>query len=359
MAPTSPNYDELLDWQCLTSWLGASDLPGSGPVTCVTRLTGGTQHHVFLVSRGEDRCVLRRPGSSAGSRGDRSISRESRLLRALRHTEVPHPAVLAVCEDPAVIGASFYVMEFVDGFTPVGALPELYTRDPRFRRGLAFGLLDGAASLALVDYRTVGLGSWGNADGWLERQVDRYRMQLEGYGSLDGYNPGSLPQVDTIGEWLDRHRPMSQRVGILHGDLQFANVLFSRTEPRLLAMIDWEMSSLGDPLLDLAWILTAWRDPDDPADEYPELRPASWQDMPSRIEAVRRYESRTGQDVSQIAWFYVLACYRLAIIIEGNEARARAGLGSAALGKRSHERSLSLCEQAIQEILTGSLQGLA
>ena len=125
-------------------------------------------------------------------------------------------------------------------------------------------MADGAAQLGSIDHEAVGLGDFGKAENWLERQVSRWRSQLEGYRELEGYSGSELPHVDRVGQWLEDHRPAQCHIGIVHGDYQFANVMFSNTEPKLAAIVDWELSTLGDPLLDLAWMLTAWHEPDDP-----------------------------------------------------------------------------------------------
>ena len=125
-------------------------------------------------------------------------------------------------------------------------------------------MVEGAAKLGSVDHEAVGLADFGKSENWLERQVGRWRSQLEGYRELEGYSGSELPHVDLVGQWLEDNRPDEAQIGIIHGDFQFANMMFAPTQPKLAAVIDWELSTLGDPLLDLAWMLTAWHEDDDP-----------------------------------------------------------------------------------------------
>jgi aminoglycoside phosphotransferase (APT) family kinase protein len=344
-----PDFEGLLDWPRLQDWITARpDLPGTGPVTAVEQLTGGSQNNIFLLERDGARMVLRRPPRHPRPNSDETMRREARVLGALSGSDVPHPRLYDVCVETDVIGACFYLMEPIDGFAPTGELPGSYATDVSWRRGLAFELVDGAAKLGAIDHEQVGLGDFGRADGWIERQVGRWRSQLEGYAELDGYGGPDIPGVERVGDWLERNRPASCRIGVIHGDYHFANVLFSRTEPKLLAAVDWELSTLGDPLLDLAWVMSAWSEPDDPPGKPLQLQP--WDGMPSRAELVARYRDVSGQDVSAVPWFFVLACYKLGIILEGTHARAAAGRAPKEVGDVLHAYTLWLFAKANQEI---------
>jgi aminoglycoside phosphotransferase (APT) family kinase protein len=274
--------------------------------------------------------------------------REARVLGALHGHDVPHPELYGACADTDVIGTCFYLMQPIDGFTPAGRFPDPYATETSWRRALAFEMVDGAAKLGAVDHEAVGLGDFGKADDWIERQVARWRAQLEGYAQLDGYRGPDIPGVDVVGDWLHDNRPSSCHIGIIHGDYHFANVMFSRTEPRMLAAVDWELSTLGDPLLDLAWLLSAWSEPDDPPGKPLQLEP--WDGMPSRAELVARYADVSGRDVSAVPWFFVLACYKLGIILEGTYARAAAGQAPEEVGDLLHAYTLWLFAKANQEL---------
>jgi aminoglycoside phosphotransferase (APT) family kinase protein len=325
-------FGGLLRWDALQDWVGVNDLPGTGPVRSVRRLTGGSQNEVFWCTRDGGEFVLRRPPAHPRPGNDETMRREARVLAALAGTDVPHPALYAACADLDVLGVCFFAMEAVDGFGVLGGLSGTYATDPAWRRAMGFALVDAAAALGAVDPAAVGLADFGRGEHWVERQVTRWRTQLEGYAEVDGYDPAELAGMHDLGAWLDAHRPADARIGVIHGDLHWANVLFARDAPRVAAVIDWELSSLGEPLLDLAWILVATPEPDDP----PGRRGPAVDGLPTRAELVERYRERSGRDLAALDWFLVLACYKLGIILEGTHARARAGQAPAATGDALH-----------------------
>jgi aminoglycoside phosphotransferase (APT) family kinase protein len=237
-------------------------------------------------------------------------------------------------------------MGAIDGFTPMGTLPGRYATDGSWRRGFSFELVDAAAKLGAIDAYAAGLGDFGKADHWLERQVSRWRSQLDSYSELDGYDGPDLEGVDRVGDWLDSNRPAECHIGIIHGDYQFANVMFARDAPKLAAIVDWELSTLGDPLLDLAWLLAAWSEPGDPPGKPMQFGP--WHDMPSRAELVERYAGISGRDTSAMPWFLVLACYKLGIVLEGTYARACAGQAPKEIGDALHAYTVWLFAKANQ-----------
>ena len=344
------DFDGLLRWGALSEWIDAHTglLPGEGPVTGARALSGGSQNAIFLLERRNGSFVLRRPPRHPRANSNYTMQREARVLAALAATDVPHPRLYAACADPEVIGASFYAMEAIDGFSARGELPPRVRADAAWRRELPIALVDGAAKLASVDPQSVGLADFGRAEGWIERQATRWRRQLEGYSQLPGYGAAQIPGVDDIGAWLDEHRPATCRIGIIHGDLQWANVMFAHDAPRLIAIIDWELSTLGDPLLDLGWILQSMSEPDDPPGHAGTPQPHDG--LPTRRELVDRYAQVSGRDVSDIDWFFVLACYKLGIILEGTWARALAGQVPHEIGVQLHAYTLWLFAKARQLI---------
>ncbi|MEO3786578.1 phosphotransferase family protein [Actinocorallia sp. B10E7] len=344
--------EQAVDLDRLNRWPGLSGLPGDGPVGSLTRLTGGAQNLLFVMRRADGtELVLRRPGRYSGDGSATSLPRESRVLTALAGTDVPHPRLYATCMDDSVIGAPFSVMEKIDGFLPRGPLPGGYATDPGWRRAVAFDLIASAARLAAVDPDEVGLTGLSRTEDWVGRQTPRYLKLLEGYRENAEYRRNESPAVVRVGEWLRANPPSTARIGIVHGDFQFANVMFAHDAPRIAGIVDWEMAALGDPLLDLAWILTAWREEGDPPGSDPYMRP--WDGMPGRAELVARYAELTGRDVSRFRWFQVLACFRLAALLEGNYVRALDGKMDRRMGEGLHAYAGWLWAKADQEIGKG------
>jgi aminoglycoside phosphotransferase (APT) family kinase protein len=344
------DFEGLLDWPRLQAWLDSQDLPGKGPIIAITALKGGSQNNLFMLQRDGARFVLRRPPRHLRPNSNETMLREARVLGALRGSDVPRPHLLAACADTSVIGTAFYVMEPLDGFTPLGALPGRYADDAAWRRAIGEEMVRAAAALARVDINAVGLTDFGKAENWLERQVGRWRSQLEGYAAMEGYAGSQLPYVDEIGSWLESHRPTQVRIGLIHGDLQFANVMFRHDRPELAGLLDWELSTLGDPLLDLGWILTSWSEPGDPivAGRDPAVQP--WDGFLTRAELVGRYGELTGRDMSDMPWFFVLACYKLGCLLEGTFARACAGKAPMDMGRFLHNYAVWLFTLAHQTL---------
>lgn len=341
------NFGGLIDWDKLNAWLATHDVPGAGPVTGAKKLAGGLQNNVFLIERGGESFVLRRPSKHMRPGSNETMLREARVLKAIAGSAVPHPTFYAVCDDPSVIGACFYLMAGLEGFAPSQQLPGNYATDPAWRTAMGEELVRGAAALGAIDYKAVGLGDLGKPEGWHERQVERWRSQLDGYRAMPNYD-GALPHVDEVGRWLSDNQPQDKRIGIVHGDFQFANVMFSLKAPRLSGVIDWELSSLGDPMLDLGWILTSWWEQGDPEGKRPLLQP--WDNFLTRADLVRRYGEISGRDMSATPWFFALACYKLACLLEGTYARSKQGQVPEHIGNSVHTYALWLMNKAKQII---------
>jgi aminoglycoside phosphotransferase (APT) family kinase protein len=206
-------------------------------------------------------------------------------------------------------------------------------------------LVRAAAALGAVDHNAVGLADLGKPEGWHERQVERWRSQLDGYRSTPNYD-GALPYVEEIARWLSANLPNEKRIGIVHGDFQFANVMFSLHAPRISGVVDWELTSLGDPLLDLGWILTSWWEQGDPDGKRPLVQP--WENFLSRADLVRLYGSVSGRDMNDMPWFFALACYKLACLLEGTYARSKQGQVPENIGQSVHAYALWLMNKAKQ-----------
>lgn len=302
----------------LGAWMDRAGLPGAGAPVELAQLSGGAQNEIYAVTRGEHRCVLRIPPVAAPPDRDRGILREWRITAALDGTEVPHARGLAVCEDPSVLGRAFYLMGFVDGWSPMDhrrAWPGPVAADPAARDELAYQLAEGVALMSKVDWRARGLHDLGRPDGFHDRQVRRWTGLFERIRGRD------LDGMDVATAWLAAHRPLDFVPGLMHGDYQWANVMFRHDVPRLAAIVDWEMGTIGDPKLDLAWAVKDW-----PADtSAPEAATASYMNlrgMPSRDRVVARFAEVSGRQVDDLDYYLILAGWKLAIVLEQGYQRA-------------------------------------
>jgi aminoglycoside phosphotransferase (APT) family kinase protein len=312
---------QAVDARRLSAYLRANVPRCEGPFE-VERLGEGQSCLTYLLRGDGWRVVLRRP-----PRGDLpptafDVTREYRVMRALRDAgaPIPVPDVLALCEDRDVIGAPFYLMDHVPGWVVRGSLPPALS-SPADRGRMARQLVDTLVALRRVDFVAAGLRDFGRPEGYLERQLWRMR------GLWDRARFRDVPQIDRVGAWLAEHLPSQAEPAIVHGDYKLDNVIFAPSSPATLAaVVDWEMSTLGDPAADLGWLLYFWRDPGDPS---LGLRIASVTDMdgfPRRAEVLARYAEASGADVSGVRWFVALAGWKIAIIMEGSYARYRAGV---------------------------------
>ena len=338
---------EGVDLDRLAAWMDDAGLP-PGPIEDVEPLGGGTQNVLVRFRRGGTAYVLRRPPLHKRANSDETMRREARVLAALAGSDVPHPALIAACPDEDVLGAAFYLMEPIDGANPTVGLPQPYLDDPDWRHRLGLAMADGAAAVGAVDHVAVGLEGLGKPEGYLERQVARWRSHLDSYASMEGYPGPDIPGVDEVGAWLDANRPTSWRPGLIHGDYHLANVLAATDRPALAAIVDWELTTIGDPLLDLGWLLATWPDPEGLAVGSVGVQP--WDGFPTAAELVARYGERSDRDLSAVAWYEVLACYKLGIILEGTHARAMAGQHDTATGDQLHASTLGLFERAHRRI---------
>ncbi|WP_243659153.1 phosphotransferase family protein [Tamaricihabitans halophyticus] len=318
---------------------------GSGPLNGITVVGGGTQNILIRFWRDGREYVLRRPPRYKRANSDETMIREARILAALALTDVPHAGLIATCDDLDVVGAAFYLMEPVDGVNPTVAVPDGLAANLTRQYDLGIAIVSGLARLGGVDPVTVGLADLGKPDEWLERQVPRWRRQLASYAALEGYCGNELARVDEIGRWLEcrRPRPRSWRPGLIHGDFHLANVMVRQDQPTLAAIVDWELASQGDPLLDLGQLLATW-----PRNDYPlGVDPAvPLPGLPTDRELLDWYGRHCDRDLEHVTWFRVLACYRLAILIEGTFARALAGMAPMEIGELSHRRAVALLDQA-------------
>jgi len=307
---------DSFDVAALERWIDGR-LPGEGPLEA-ERVSAGASNEIFELRRDGGRWILRCPPRALQNPEARNkiMLREFRVLSALRGSEVPHPEPLLVCDDPAVIGVNFYVMEHIDGFAPRDPLPAPFDSDPAARRRMGEELVDRLADLALVDWRAAGLDGFGKPEGFLERQVERWLSQLATYRTRE------IPGLDEVSAWLGDHVPKAQEPAIIHGDYQFINTMFAHGAPaRLAAIVDWEQATIGDPLLDLGWLIAGWADPsEEPRSRFASGYFASRDGLPTRAELIERYARRTGLPVDGLDYYVVLAMFKLGCVLEGGYA---------------------------------------
>jgi aminoglycoside phosphotransferase (APT) family kinase protein len=329
----------VLDIGRLRGWLDEQKLAAGEPLE-VEPITVGASNLIFDLKRGGEHWVLRRPPSVPVSPTAHDMVREFRVLSALEGTAVPHPSPLALCEDEAVMGARFYVMEFVDGFCPKDPLPPPLDADSGARREIGFQLVEGLAELARVDWRERGLEGFGRPDGYLERQVDRW------LGQLAKYRTREIPYLEDVSAWLSGHVPPMGEPGIIHGDYQLINTLFAHGSPvRLAAIVDWEQSTIGDPLVDLGWLLAGWHhEGEEPSFTAAYL--AGRSGFATRDELAARYAERTGRGLAQLDWYRVLALFKLGCVLEGHYAKFAKGESDHPVHERFGDLVLQLMRQA-------------
>jgi aminoglycoside phosphotransferase (APT) family kinase protein len=300
-----------LDVEKLATWMDGEGL-GKGEPIDHRFISGGSQNEIYEIRRGELHGALRIPPPPAPDSRDEGIVREWRIIEALNGTDVPHTEAIAVCTDPAVLGRTFYLMGFVDGWSPMGLVdrkwPAPFDTDLKARAGLAYQLVEGIALLSKVDWRAKGLQDLGRPDGFHERQVDRWTAFLERIKGRE------LPGFDEASAWLRAHKPIDFIPGLMHGDYQFANVMYRDGAPaQLAAIVDWEMGTVGDPKLDLGWTVQGW-----PEDTSVETA-SSYVDMvgmPSRDQVVARYAEVSGRQVDDLDYYLILAKWKLAVVLE-------------------------------------------
>ena len=310
----------MIQIERLGAWMDDAGLAGKGEKIEHRYISGGSQNEIYEIRRGDLHCAIRIPPAAAPTPRDEGIVREWRIIEALDGTDVPHTKAVAVCTDPEVLGRTFYLMGFVDGWSPMGLTdrkwPAPFDTDLEARAGLAYQLVEGIALLSKVDWQAKGLQDLGRPDGFHERQVDRWTAFLERIKARD------LPGFDEAAAWLRAHRPLDFVPGLMHGDYQFANVMYEHGAPaRLAAIVDWEMGTVGDPKLDLGWVVQSWPSDTSSADAstsgYVDMR-----GMPSKDELVARYAQVSGRQVDDMDYYVILAKWKLAVVLEQGYQRA-------------------------------------
>jgi aminoglycoside phosphotransferase (APT) family kinase protein len=306
----------LLVRRPLEAFLDAHGL-GSGPVEART-IGEGHSNVTFEIERGGERWVLRRPPRPPLPPSAHDVLREARLLTATRDADVRTPVVVARSDDEAIIGAPFYVMERVEGEVLTTAVPPQLDGDGA-RRRIGDELVDTLVEVHAVDWRACGLEGYGKPTGYLERQLRRFT------GLWEHNRTRELPAMERLTEWLGSHRPESGEATIVHGDYRLGNVMYAPgLPPRVVAIFDWELATIGDPLADVGYLVATWAEPgDDDTGLFGGVTREGG--FPTREELVARYEAQSGRSMSDLRWYTTLALWKAAVFLEGSYKRRLAG----------------------------------
>ncbi len=333
----------------------AERVPG-GDAPLAFRLIGdGRSNLTYLVEAGDRRFVLRRPPLGHVLPTAHDMLREHRVLAALAATDVPAPRPIALCDDPAVLGAPFYVMEWRPGVVISDALPAGFAERPDERRRLSFALVDTLVRLHAVDFHAIGLGDFGRPEGYLERQVRRWSEQWQRSRTRP------LPEIDELAVRLRAALPASPPPALVHGDWRLGNLALDPADPgRVVAIYDWEMATLGDPLADLGYTLIYWIEAGEPPPARGGPSPTALPGFATRRELCEAYARASGRNLAAIDFYQVLALYKLAVISEGIHARFAMGKtvgegfeGYAAQTEALARRALAIADASGDRALRG------
>ena len=310
-----------LDIPAVTRWLKQHVEGAGGELRFDLVAAGGSNLTYRVESAAGKRWALRRPPERARVATAHDMAREWKIMSALdAHPEagVPVPAAIAYCADPAIVGAEFYVMEFAEGRILRGPADAETMNAARCRRA-SESLIDVQVAMHTIDADAVGLGDLGRRDAYVERQLSRWLRQYEAVKSRE------LPLVLELHARLAKSVPRQQRVGLVHGDYRFDNTVLGEDD-RVIAVLDWELCTLGDPVADFCWSILYWSDPGDPHD-FGSPSPTRHPAFPRRAEAIEMYARKSGLDLSELDYYRAFSWGKMACLVEGVVARLRAGAG--------------------------------
>src|SRR6266498_4445431 len=306
-----------IEVEATTAWF-AANVPGARPPLSFRLIAGGRSNLTYQVlDSGGGSWVLRRPPLSGVLPSAHDMGREHRIISALRDTPVPVPEAVGLCPDPSVTGAPFYVMRYVDGIVPRDEATVAGAFDERQRATASMSLVEALVALHRVDPDAVGLGGLRRRDGYVGRQLRRWSRQWEQSRTRE------LPAIEEVGRRLAARVPPQGAATIVHGDYRLDNLILSPAG-EVLAVLDWELCTLGDPLADVGLLMVYWSEPGDdvlPLDSTVTALPG----FPSRAEVADAYASASGRDLAQLDFYVAFGYWKLAAILEGVYARFAAG----------------------------------
>jgi aminoglycoside phosphotransferase (APT) family kinase protein len=338
---TSVRPGEELPVAALEAYL-AKHLPdASGPLT-VEQFRHGHSNLTYLLRLGDQEFVLRRPPFGNQVKSAHDMGREFRVLSKLSAVYPPAPRPYFYCDDTSILGVPFYVMERRRGVVLRRAHDPGLTVDPPTARRLGEALIDNLARLHALDYKAAGLADLGKPDGYVTRQVTGW---ITRYANAQ---TEALPEMDRIAQWLADHMPTASDATLVHNDYKYDNLVLDPEDlTRIVAVLDWEMATVGDPLMDLGTSLGYWVQPGDPEPMHANaVGPTALPGSLTRQELVARYADRTGRDVSGMLFYYCFGVYKIAVIIQQIYARYVRGHTRDDRFARLNERVAALCRQA-------------
>ena len=336
---------DALDLASLTRWFEANVEGFAGPIS-YTKFKGGQSNPTYRIDTPNRSYVLRRQPFGKLLPSAHAVDREYAAMHALGPTGFPVPKTYGLCEDAEVIGAKFFVMGLADGRSLWnGALPGL---TPAHRRAIYEAMIDTIADLHRKDPAAIGLGGFGKPTDYCARQIARWSSQYK----LSETEP--MPQMDRLIEWLPETIPPQHESSVVHGDYRLDNLIFKKDAPRVLAVLDWELSTLGDPIADFSYLMLNWHNPADGRAGLLGLDLAAL-GIPTQDEAVARYVARTGYPVPPMDWYFAYNLFRLAGIMQGIKKRVIDGTASSAHAKQMSERVGPLVERAHEFALAAGM----
>lgn len=313
----------------------------------VENISFGHSNEVHLAHFDGRTWVLRRPPRGPLLPTAHDVLREYRVLKALQNTDVPVPRVYDSCDDLGYIGAPFYLMEYKQGHVIRADTSSTFATTPERRRRVSEAMIDLLVALQAVDWRAVGLEGFGRPDGYLPRQLKRWVAQLEGATAIT-VQDRPLPVMTKVRDWLAARIPESPPATIVHGDFKLDNVMFdAHADAEVIAVFDWEMSTIGDPLADLGWLLSYWLEAGDAAGRKAVTASVTVEPgFLTRREMIDRYEGKTGRKMTDFAFYEAFAIFKLAIIMEGSYSRLLRGQTDDPLFYALKERVPALADAA-------------
>jgi len=303
---------EELDWHALDAYL-RTEIPELSGAFEVVQFPNGSANLTYLVRVGDRSLVVRRPPFGTIAPGAHDMKREFRTLSRLWRAFPPAPRAYAFCDDHAVVGSDFVVLEYRSGVVIWGTIPPSMEHHRGVGRRVGLAVVDGLAQLHQVDPVAVGLADLGRPDGFVERQVGGWAKQWSLAAS-----PADHPLMDIVAARLQRSIPTTTRTSVLHNDFKLDNCQFDPADPdQITAVFDWDMATLGDPLIDLGTLLNYWPDPSDTDDNRPIYNPGmETLGMPTRADVVERYATTAAVDVDVVAWYEAFACWKTAVVLQ-------------------------------------------